>query len=67
VSDAEGMKPVAGARVLGKGMRGESVTDAEGAAFARLFASGERAVVVYHDNSPSGWRPTARSSGPATR
>ncbi len=49
VSDHEGKKPVAGARVLGKEMLGDAVADAEGAAFARLFAAGDRAVIAYRD------------------
>jgi hypothetical protein len=48
-SDSEGIKPLVGARVLSKELRGETVTDAQGVAFARLFASGERAVVVEHE------------------
>jgi alpha-2-macroglobulin len=48
VSDADGLKPLAGAQILGEGMHGKAVTDAEGAAFARLFAAGERAVVAHH-------------------
>lgn len=48
-SDREGKEPVAGARVHGKGMLGEAVTDAAGAAFARLFAGGERAILIHKD------------------
>src|SRR5262249_40971206 len=36
VSDSEGLKPVAGARILAARFSGKAVTDAEGAAFARL-------------------------------
>ena len=49
VSDNEGEKPIAGAGIYGKHMLGEAVTDAEGAAFARLFAAGERAIVAHKD------------------
>ncbi len=49
VSDGDGLKPVAGARILGKRMLGEAVTDAEGATFARIFAAGNRAIVAHHE------------------
>jgi len=48
-SDSEGAKPLIGATVHGKGLLGQAVTDKEGAAFARMFAAGERAVVLHHE------------------
>lgn len=49
VSDREGKQPIAGANVLGEEMLGKTVTDAQGAAFARMFAAGDRAVVAHKD------------------
>jgi hypothetical protein len=48
-SDNEGRQPIAGAGVHAVGLMGKTVTDAEGAAFARVFASGERALVLHKD------------------
>lgn len=47
-SDHEGKKPLAGAQVFAAGMVNEPVTDAQGAAFARVFAAGDRAILVHH-------------------
>ncbi len=49
VSDTEGKKPVTGATVHGKNMLGSAETDAEGIAFARVYAGGDRAVIVHKD------------------
>ena len=46
VSSADGAEPVAGARMCGLGLVEGSVTDAAGAVFARIFAAGDRAVIV---------------------
>lgn len=46
VGDHEGEKPVAGARIVGEEMLGDAIADAEGAAFTRLFAEGDRAVIA---------------------
>lgn len=48
-SNSEGSKPLAGADVLARGMRGNAVTDHEGAAFARVLAFGDRAIVIHHE------------------
>jgi len=48
VSDPSGSKPAAGAEVLADGLLKPTVTDANGAAFARVFASGERALIAHH-------------------
>src|SRR5262249_11901463 len=49
-SDTDGRKPVAGAEVLARGQLGEAVTDGEGVAFAKVFAAGDRALVVRKDD-----------------
>ncbi|MCI0459401.1 MAG: MG2 domain-containing protein [Gemmataceae bacterium] len=48
-SDSEGIKPLAGAHIHAREMLGKTVTDSQGAAFARVFASGERAIVLHHE------------------
>jgi hypothetical protein len=48
-SDADGRHPIDGASVHAVGLVGKPVTDAEGAAFARVFASGSRALVIHKD------------------
>lgn len=48
-SDAEGKKPLEGARVYGQNLRGDAVTDKQGVAFARMLAYGDRALVVHHE------------------
>jgi len=47
-SDASGTKPLDGTQVYVRGQRGEAKTDAQGVAFARAFAAGDRAIVVHH-------------------
>ncbi len=47
-SDAQGTKPLAGAKVFALGQHGEAINDKEGAAFARVLAYGDRAIVVHH-------------------
>jgi uncharacterized protein YfaS (alpha-2-macroglobulin family) len=49
VADTEGKQPVAGATVHGREMLGTAETDAEGVAFAKLYAGGDRAVLVHKD------------------
>ena len=48
-SDADGTKPLAGADVVARGQVGKSITDKEGAAFARVLALGDRAIIVHHE------------------
>jgi uncharacterized protein YfaS (alpha-2-macroglobulin family) len=47
-SDTDGKKPLAGAKVYALDQHGEATTDKEGAAFARVLAHGDRAIVVHH-------------------
>ncbi len=49
VADTEGKQPVIGATVHGQDMLGTAVTDVEGVAFAKLYARGDRAVIVQKD------------------
>lgn len=49
VSDTDGTAPMAGADVLAGGQRGKAITDAAGAAFAPVFAAGDRAILVHKD------------------
>jgi alpha-2-macroglobulin len=49
VADTEGKKPVAGAAVHGRDMLGSAATDAEGVAFAKLYAGGDRIILVHKD------------------
>ncbi len=49
VADTEGKNPVEGATVHGRDMLGTAQTDAEGIAFAKLYAGGDRAVIVHKD------------------
>jgi uncharacterized protein YfaS (alpha-2-macroglobulin family) len=48
-SDASGAKPLAGAKVYARGMIGDAQTDKQGVAFARVFAAGDRPIVVHHE------------------
>ena len=47
-ADENGKQPLTGATVHARKMVGEAVTDNEGVAFARVFARGDRAIVVQH-------------------
>lgn len=47
VSDADGKLPVAGAHVAASEMVGKPVTDKSGAAFSRVFAAGDKPMVVW--------------------
>jgi hypothetical protein len=45
-ADAQGNQPLAGATIHARKMVGEAATDNEGVGFARVFARGDRAIVV---------------------
>jgi uncharacterized protein YfaS (alpha-2-macroglobulin family) len=47
-NDAAGKAPLAGAQVHARGILGEAKTDEQGVAFARVYAAGDRAIVVHH-------------------
>src|SRR5207248_144069 len=47
-SEARGAQPLEGASVHSRKMLGEAVTDGQGVTFARVFARGDRALVVQH-------------------
>ena len=47
--DSVGFKPVEGARVVANGQLQEVKTDQAGAAFAKVFAAGDRAIIVEKD------------------
>lgn len=49
VADTAGQKPVVGATAHGREMLGSAVTDAEGIAFAKLYAGGDRAIIVHKE------------------
>ena len=49
VADTEGNAPLPGATVHGREMLGTAETDAAGIAFAKLYAGGDRAVIVHKD------------------
>jgi lipopolysaccharide export system protein LptA len=49
VSESSGKNSSAGADIHATGMPGKTTTDAEGVAFARVFASGKRAIVAHKD------------------
>src|SRR5262249_18001383 len=48
LADEVGNKPLEGASVHARQMVGEAITDREGVTFARVFARGDRALVVQH-------------------
>jgi hypothetical protein len=47
-AEPQGNQPLSGATVHARNMVGEVATDREGVAFARVFARGDRAIVVQH-------------------
>lgn len=49
VADSAGQKPVAEATIHGRDMLGQAVTDAEGLGFAKVYAGGDRAIVVHQE------------------
>jgi hypothetical protein len=49
VNDSEGMAPAVGARIVAQGILKEMATDANGVAFAKVFAAGTRAIIAEKD------------------
>jgi len=49
VSDADNNQPVAGARICSDAMLGGAVTNADGVAFTKVFAVGDRAIIAEKD------------------
>ena len=49
VSEHNGAAPVADATVLADGLLQDAVTDANGVAFARVFAGGDRGIIAWRD------------------